>query len=641
MRMTHLLPAVMLAVTAHAAAQPEVRAVTLSTAGVALIEARGTLGAGQPLRLRLRRADVDDFLKSFWLSDPAGGAPVLRLAGPQGFEDAFLQLPLAADEVTDPVRLLNARIGAELVVGRGADAQQGTNMGVSARPCGEGRSCMVLSLLEPGELGSIRQFPVDEHFAFRFSDAADQRVVSAALAAWRARSGAEMVELELSARAGAARTVEVHYLQEAPLWKTAYRAIDTPAGLRVLGWMLVENTTGQDWNGVRLTLATGAVRALRAELHARRHVQRPLVRAEGEGVAGGGARARAQPAVRGEVMMAAPAPAPAMAADAMAAVAVEADDGASFSRFTLAEPVTLRAGEMISLPFIDELLDDARLLLYRGGRGVRHPMIALDLRNPLPLRLPAGVLTLYEDGRGHAGDARIPELPPRGREIVDFAQDRAVSVREEREASERVGEMRIVDGVLTVVESLRRVTRYRVEGAPDGERTLTIEHPRQDGWALESPAPVDTRLDAAHFRLALPAGGERALEVVETRPRERRVVLLDLDVDTLVQWSRVAPDSRSLALLEALVELRRELVEARAQAAGLERRESDLINEQKRLVEILVALPQADAATERRRARVEAIEEELGQARREREAQHKRIDTLEARVRERLRGTGG
>ena len=644
MRKIHLLTAIALAVATLAVEarpdmRPEVRAVTLSTAGVALIESTGTLGAGQPLRLNVRRGDVDDFLKSFWLSDPAGGAPALRLSGPQGFEDAFGLLPIAPDDVTDPARLLNARVGAPLMVRKGVELVQGTNMGVSTRPCADGRACMVLSLLEHAGQGGIRQFPLDERLEFRFSDAEDRRVVTAALDAWRTRAGADLLEVELSAAEGEARTVQLHYLQEVPVWKTAYRAIDTDQGLRILGWMVVENTTGHDWEDIRLTLATGAVRALRAELHARSYAHRALARPEAE-VASGELRARAPSAARAEMLMAAPAapsPAPAMAAEAMAAVAVEADDGASFSRFTLTEPVSLHAGEMISLPFLDEVLDDARLLIYRGGRGAAHPLIAIDVRNPLPLRLPAGVLTLYEQGRGHAGDTVIPELPPQGREIVEFAQDRAVRVREELQAAERVAEMRIVDGVLTVIENLRRDTRYRIEAAADADRMLTVEHPRQSGWTLETPDPFETTLTAARFRVELPVGDEVVLEVVETRPRQRRVALLDLNAEALVQWVRVAPDDASRGVLEALVELRREQAAARALADRLERRETDLIEEQKRLVDILVALPQPGEATDRRRARVETLEDEIARTRAEREAERERIDALEARVRELLR----
>jgi hypothetical protein len=76
------------------------------------------------------------------------------------------------------------------------------------------------------------------------------------------------------------------------------------------------------------------------------------------------------------------------------------------------------------------------------------------------------VLTLYEEGIGHAGDALIPELPPEGRAVVDFARDTAIEIRESAAREEVVREMRLVRGVLEVAEDLVRETRYRISGAP-------------------------------------------------------------------------------------------------------------------------------------------------------------------------------
>ena len=59
------------ALTCPATAQTDLRAVTLSTAGVAMLEAEGQMDA-DGLRLTLRRDDMNDFLKSLRLADPAG-----------------------------------------------------------------------------------------------------------------------------------------------------------------------------------------------------------------------------------------------------------------------------------------------------------------------------------------------------------------------------------------------------------------------------------------------------------------------------------------------------------------------------------------------------------------------------------------
>ena len=412
------LPAIALPGFAAAGEAPHLRAVTLSTAGLAMIEADVILGTG-PVELNIPRRDIDDFLKSLWVIDPAQAPVHVRFDGPGAFDDSFARLPLAPDDVTDRARLLAALPGAPIVVERHAGSWQGLNMGVNEHPCpdSEGR-CQMLSLQDAD--GNLRQFLLDEALSVRLADSADRAAVDAALAAWRTASGNGSVAVHLTSLEEDERPGALTWLQEAPLWRTAWRAVDSDEGVRLIGWTVVENTTGIDWHDIRLTLATGSVRAIRARLYER--VSVPREPAESPAIE------PAMEAMLGVRREAAPMAAIPMA-DAAAAVETIADDGESFTRFTLAAPVTLAAGQMITLPFLDEELPDARITLHRGSSGERHPEIALRIENPLPLRLPAGVLTLYEDGRGHAGDAMIPELAPGASETIRFARDTAMEFR--------------------------------------------------------------------------------------------------------------------------------------------------------------------------------------------------------------------
>ncbi|MEZ5752589.1 MAG: hypothetical protein R3D60_11690, partial [Paracoccaceae bacterium] len=511
-------------------AETAIRGVTLSTAGLAMIEASGQMGA-EPIQLSVPRDEIDDFLKSLWVLDPAGAVPFVTMAGPGGFEDSFAHFPFGPDDVTDPARLMRAMVGAPLTVERRGETWQGTNMGVTQRPCENG-PCNVLNL--QGDDGTLHSFVMDDALGVRFSDAADQATLTQALRAWRAGANPRRVALSLTTDNPETREVGLVYLQNAPLWRTAWRAVDTPEGIQLIGWAVVENTTGMDWQDVRLTLATGSVRAIAAQLYERRYARRqaevfaePVIAAAPMVAMARGALAEAMPM-----------------ADSTAAARVEADDGESFSRFALSTPVTLAAGQMMSVPFLSETLEDARLTLYRGGSGAQHPVIALSLTNPLPLRLPAGVLTLYEDGRGHAGDAMIPELQPGATEIVDFAQDLAVSVREDRSTTETVREMRLAGGMLNVTEDLERTTTYRIEGAALADRTVTVDHPRGNGWTVSSTSAAEETLDTWRWQVEVPAGETRSLTVTERQPRLRRVGLMDNDSGTLGYWLSRSTDAR-------------------------------------------------------------------------------------------------
>ncbi|PZX44662.1 protein of unknown function (DUF4139) [Roseinatronobacter thiooxidans] len=608
-----------IALPALADQTPEIRAVTLSRAGVAMIEAQGTLGA-EPLRLSIRRADIDDFLKSVRLSDPSGAVPMLSMTGPSGVADVFAALPFEPDALGDLRALLEAMTGAHITAQRRGISVSGDVMGTREVPCAQAdqRGCIAISVLH--EDGAIRQILLDDATELQFSDTADQNAVARGLAALRQAGRALMLDVTLSSTETDTRDISLGWLQPAPVWKTAWRAEDGADGLVLTGWAVVENTTGQDWDSVELTLATGAVNALQAQLYDRMEAARKL----------------ADPMMDQALMASAPM-ARGMAFEAAMEVApVAMDDGESFSRYTLATPVTVQAGDMISLPFLREALEDARLTLHNGGTGAVHPSIAIAFENPLPLRLPAGIVTLYEDGRGHAGDAMIPELAPGAQAVIEFARDTAMQVSETLTETQNLQSARVVDGVLVAEERLERRTSYRIEGAPDAARVLTISHPQRQGWDMQSTGG-ESGFDDTKFRVEVPAAEIVTQEVVEQRVTSTRIALLELDQDALAFWSSRLPDAQLRAVLEQLQDLRAQQAQLRREAARQRELEAQLIADQERLVGLIVQLGDDSPATRERRMRVDTIEEEITQSREARRNAETRQSEIEAELREVLR----
>ncbi|TVS05447.1 MAG: hypothetical protein EA407_02360 [Rhodobacteraceae bacterium] len=605
-----------------AIAEPQIRAVTLSTGGLAMIEAEGVLDA-EGMQMQIRRTDIDDFLKSLRLADPGGGVPMLSMTGPGGVADVFAGLPFAPEALSDLQALLAAMIGAPVEAERRGTALSGAVMGTRPVPCAtEGQSgCVALALRD--EAGRIRQIALDEATELHFTDEADRSAMARGLDALRATSRALTLDVTLTSTETAPREVTLGWLQPAPLWKTAWRAEHGADGLVLTGWAVVENTTGQDWDAVDLTLATGAVQALQAQLYDRLE---PI---------------RAQAAAVFEPALAADAPrrGTQMFEAEMDIADVAMDEGESFSRFTLAAPVTLQAGDMISLPFLRETLEEARLTLYRGGSGAAHPMIALEINNPLPLRLPAGIMTLYETGRGHAGDAMIPELAPGAREMVEFARDTAMRIAEQASEAQRLQSARIVDGVLTAEDRIERRSTYRIEGAPEADRVLTLLHPLRHGWEMQTEGG-EASFDATRFTIPVPAGEQVNHEVVETHTTATRIALLDLEAEALAAWSTRLPDPELVALLREMQNLREEERELRRLLARLSAAEAELIADQERLVSLIVQLRDDSPATRERRARVDAIEAEITAGRAERATTQTRLDAIARDLRALIRDAG-
>ncbi|MGP9791394.1 hypothetical protein [Roseinatronobacter sp. NSM] len=606
-----------------ALADTPLRAVTLSTAGLALIEAQARLDR-DGLVLPVRRADIDDFLKSLRLSGGSGTLPTLTMTGPGGFDDSFAALPFDPAALQDLRMLLDAMTGAPVTATRRGIELQGRIMGVRDVPCTTDaqQGCVALALRS--DTGQIGQILLDDATQLTFRDAADNAAIDRGLDALRAAGQGHMLQVHLTMSAQGttadAQDISLAWLQSAPVWKTAWRAESGPDGTILTGWAVVENATGHDWQDVDLTLATGAVQALQVQLYDRQPGTRKL--------AAGTAASGAMP----ELMASAPLQRNMAFEAAYDAAPVTMDDGDSFSRFTLSTPVTLKAGDIISLPFLRETLQDARLTLYRGGSGAQHPMLAVVVQNPLPLRLPAGVMTLYEDGRGHAGDAMIPELPPGDSETVEFARDTAMTVRENVARAETVQSARIVDGVMLVQERLEQRTTYRIEGAAQGARVLTIAHPLRQGWSVQTDGGVQG-LDDMRFTVDVPEGALTTHEVIEHRQTQQRVALLDLDMDALGYWSARMADADMQALLAQLQDLRADEARLQREITRLKMAEDTLIADQERLIGVIVQLGDDSRANQDRRARVDAIDDEIASGRTEIAAAEARLDAIRSDLR--------
>ena len=77
----------------------------------------------------------------------------------------------------------------------------------------------------------------------------------------------------------AKRNLLVSYVSEVPIWKTNYRIVLPPDGEAPLlqGWAIVDNTTGEDWNNVDLSLVAGAPQSFIQQISQPQYARRPVV----------------------------------------------------------------------------------------------------------------------------------------------------------------------------------------------------------------------------------------------------------------------------------------------------------------------------------------------------------------------------
>src|SRR5688572_25503653 len=75
--------------------------------------------------------------------------------------------------------------------------------------------------------------------------------------------------------------VVLTYVTESPSWKPSYRVVVGAKGKVMLeGWAIVDNTSGEDWKGVRVGVGSSSALSFKFDLWSVRQVQRETLAAE-------------------------------------------------------------------------------------------------------------------------------------------------------------------------------------------------------------------------------------------------------------------------------------------------------------------------------------------------------------------------
>ncbi len=131
----------------------------------------------------------------------------------------------------------------------------------------------VVLLDDSGELRTVDLAAVS---GIRFSDPKLQAQFKDYLAALVLARSQEKRSVYIDSSSSTAREITASYMIPTPVWKSSYRLIfGTSAQPTLEGWAIVDNTTGEDWTNVKLSLVSGRPISFISQLYEPRYVQRP------------------------------------------------------------------------------------------------------------------------------------------------------------------------------------------------------------------------------------------------------------------------------------------------------------------------------------------------------------------------------
>ncbi len=240
-----------------------VRRVVLYKNGVGYFEHLGRVRGNQDIHIDFTSGQLNDALASLTVLDLDGGhiggvsynstAPFDRRLG-------ALRLPL--DEQTSVSKFLDALRGSRLEVSSGADPVSGRLLSVERKTRTAGGTTLevdIISLVTDG--GEIREIEVTPSTRVRLADTGMHGEMNRYLSLLASEREEDLRRMTLAASGSGERQLFVSYISEVPVWKTTYRLVLTSNHAKkplLQGWAIVDNTVGEDWNNVELSLVAGA-----------------------------------------------------------------------------------------------------------------------------------------------------------------------------------------------------------------------------------------------------------------------------------------------------------------------------------------------------------------------------------------------
>jgi hypothetical protein len=257
-----------------------VRRVILYKTGVGYFEHLGAVRDRQNVTVRFTSAQLNDVLKSLTVLDLGKGqitgisynsvAPLEQRLG-------ALRLPL--DESTTAREMLASLRGARVEVSAAGAVVEGRLLGMEQRTIQHGSETTtvdVLSLMT--EAGELRTFDLTPAVRVRIVERDLRQEVGRYLDLVGSSREQDVRNMVISTSGSGERQLFVSYISEVPIWKSTYRLVLPSQGKPFLqGWAIVDNTIGEDWRDVELSLVAGAPQSFIQNISQPYYAQRPVV----------------------------------------------------------------------------------------------------------------------------------------------------------------------------------------------------------------------------------------------------------------------------------------------------------------------------------------------------------------------------
>ena len=616
-----------------AAADLTVSKVVLYKHGIGFFERNGMVPAGDNAQLQFKATEMDDVLKSLTVEQRGGtGVSAVRYDSSDPLAKRLEIFPFRIGPRVTLADILDQFKGAQIELRLTRGRVSGTIISArhSAATDRQAERLEVMLLMENGEFQTVDPAAaaglkfVDPKMQTQFQDYLQVLARSRSL-------DKRSVTIESG---GGASEVVVNYVVPTPIWKSSYRLVFDGRGTPLLeGWAIVDNTSGEDWTNVDMSLVSGLPVSFISRLYEPRYVSRPVVqlaqdRAWRPVVHGGAvgnfrdnkeneiAQARADQLQRRLVgnkqvlsetaslemsnrafrQSVAQAPAEALVGQqrmrapgrssmtsTVVAAAVGAELGELFE-YRIDKPVTIRKGESAMLPFLREEIRARRLLIYDKGNASQHPLNAVELTNETGSTMDGGAITVYDAG-SYAGEALMETVKTGDKRLISYAVDLGTRITPAFESSSKLlSEFHLRRGILTLRRARLETKTFTIHNVDSEAKTVMIEHAARGQYKLVDMKPAEKTADSYRFEVAVDAGETKKFPITEERVYSEQIAVTNLTPDQIVSYvSNKTLDEAGREKLGQIGDLKRQIADNDKQLQRLDQQLNETVQDQSRL----------------------------------------------------------
>ena len=663
-----------------------VRHVALYKNGVGYFEHDGRIHGNQSVTIAFTTSQLNDVLKSLTAIDLNGGRITdvsYNSTAPLDQRLSTLQLPIG--EKTTTAEFLDALRGARVEVHSGSESAVGRLLSVETvtspekdddEKISQSRTHTELSVIT--DSGDLKTFRLTPATSVHLLEHDLNEEVSRYLSLIASSRAADVRKMTISTEGSGDRELSVSYISEVPVWKSTYRIV-LPANAKekplLQGWAVVDNTVGEDWDNVELSLIAGAPQSFVQEISQPYYARRPVVglpelamltpqtheqtlqelaqgpppppppgaapiggpisdafgsadkkirnfigngrgaglgAGYGGGIAGGISAANSPPMLTKEERD---------VASLMESHQPTADahDLGDVFEYKIKQPITIHKNQSALVPILQSRIDAEKVTLWnpREPRALR----ALWLDNTSGLTLDGGSFSIQE-AQTFAGEGLMDAIRPGEKRLISYAADPAVQIKSEvKGEGQRVTLVRIHRGVLFHESQEREHHTYIVRNEDAKEREVIIEHPQRSGWELAGGAkPVETSASAYRFRVKVDPSQTSSLEFDEVHSFGTSFALTNITPDQIAIFVRQGwVNDKIQDALRPVIQQKNEIARYEQQLANTKTKISSIFDDQKRLRENLTALKGAETRSlaERYTGELNREEDELAALRKD------------------------